>query len=295
MFDGFDRRIVKIDDADINCVIGGNGPPVLLLHGAPQCLAEWAKLAPLLAEQFTVVCADLRGYGDSSKPVALPDHSNYSFRAMAADQVAVMKTLGFDEFHVVGHDRGGRVSYRMALDWPDRVKSLSVLDIVPTHTMYNTVNRQLATVYWLWYFLPLPAPFPERLIGADPDYFFENLLVSVGGTSEGLKAFDADMIAEYRRCWRDPEMIRGCCSDYRAGATIDLEHDAADWNRKVERPTLALWGGNGLVCKLFDIAGIWRDRCIDVQCEAVPGGHWFPESHPKETAERLARFFTSRS
>lgn len=291
MFEGFASHIVDTGDVQINCVVGGKGPPVLLLHGAPQCLAEWAKVAPLLAGQYTVVCADLRGYGDSSKPAGLPDHSNYSFRTMAADQVAVMKHLGFDRFHVVGHDRGGRVAHRMALDWSDQVRSLCVLDIVPTYTMYNTVNRQLATTYWLWYFLPLPAPFPERLIGADPDYFFENLLVSVGGSGKGLKGFDAAMLAEYRRCWRDPAMIQGCCSDYRAGSTIDLVHDGEDQNRKIACPTLALWGDNGLVCRLFDIAGIWQERCIDLRCEAVPGGHWFPETHAEETTEILAGFF----
>jgi haloacetate dehalogenase len=152
MFEDFDRRLVHIGDVSINCVVGGNGPPVLLLHGAPQCLAEWALLAPLLARDYTVVCADLRGYGDSSKPTSLPDSANYTFRVSAADQVAMMKSLGFGRFHVAGHDRGARVAHRMALDWPDQVRSLSVLDIVPTYTMYNTVNRQLAATYWLWSF-----------------------------------------------------------------------------------------------------------------------------------------------
>ena len=183
MFEGFQRKKIEVDGATINCVYGGEGDPVLLLHGYPQTLSEWAKLAPLLVNQHTVVCADLRGYGDSSKPVGAADHSNYSFRTMAADQVSLMRALGHERFHVVGHDRGGRVSHRMALDWPDQVRSLSVLDLVPTHALYNQTNRKLAATYWQWYFLPLPTPFPERLIGADPDYYFENCLVSVGGSS----------------------------------------------------------------------------------------------------------------
>lgn len=243
MFESFQRKKIEVDGATINCVYGGQGDPVLLLHGYPQTLSEWAKLAPLLASQHTVVCADLRGYGDSSKPVGAADHSNYSFRAMAADQVSLMRALGHERFHVVGHDRGGRVSHRMALDWPDHVLSLSVLDLVPTHALYNQTNRKLAATYWQWYFLPLPTPFPERLIGADPDYYFENCLVSVGG--KGLDSFDADMLAEYRRCWRDPAMIHASCCDYRAGASVDLSHDEVDLHIKLDCPVFALWGAMG--------------------------------------------------
>lgn len=292
MFEGFERRKIEVDGATINCVFAGQGDPVLLLHGYPQNLSEWAKLAPLLAEGHAVVCADLRGYGDSSKPVGLPDHSNYSFRAMAADQVAVMRTLGHERFHVVGHDRGGRVSHRMALDWPDQVRSLSVLDLVPTHALYNQTNRKIASTYWQWYFLPLPSPFPERLIGADPDYYFENCLVSVGG--KGLDSFDADMLAEYRRCWRDPAMIHASCCDYRAGASIDLAHDEADLHVKLDCPVFALWGADGLMCRLMDIESVWAARCNRLQVDQVPGGHWFPEHAATQTAAKLRGFFDSQ-
>ena len=292
MFKGFERRKIEVDGATIKCVFAGQGDPVLLLHGYPQNLSEWAKLAPLLAQGHTVVCTDLRGYGDSSKPVGLPDHSNYSFRTMAADQVAVMRALGHERFHVVGHDRGGRVSHRMALDWPDQVRSLSVLDLVPTHALYNQTNRKIASTYWQWYFLPLPTPFPERLIGADPDYYFENCLVSVGG--RGLDSFDADMLAEYRRCWRDPAMIHASCCDYRAGASIDLAHDEADLHIKLNCPVFALWGADGLMCQLMDIEAAWAARCANLRVDQVPGGHWFPELAAAQTATKLRAFFDSQ-
>lgn len=293
MFEGFERRKIDIGGVLINCVFAGRGDPVLLLHGYPQNLSEWAKLAPLLAAGHTVVCADLRGYGDSSKPRGAPDHSNYSFRAMAADQVGLMKALGHERFHVVGHDRGGRVAHRMALDWPDQVRSFTALDLVPTYALYMQTNRNIAGTYWQWYFLPLPAPFPERLIGADPDFYFQNCLVSVGGT--GLDAFDADTLAEYRRCWRDPAMIHASCCDYRAGATIDLAHDEADLAHKLECPTLVVWGADGLMAQLMDIEAAWRVRCADLQVDQVPGGHWFPEHSAAPTAARLKRFFASQN
>ena len=292
MFEGFDRKKIDVGDVTINCVYGGQGDPVLLLHGYPQNLSEWARLAPLLAANYRVVCPDLRGYGDSSKPHGAPDHSNYSFRAMAADQVAVMKALGHERFHVVGHDRGGRVAHRMALDWPNQVRSLTALDLVPTHALYMQTNKKIAATYWQWYFLPLPAPFPERLIGADPDHYFENCLSSVGG--KALDSFDADMLAEYRRCWRDPAMIHASCCDYRAGASIDLVHDEADLQVKLACPVLVVWGANGLMCQLMDIEAVWRARCADVRVGQAPGGHWFPEHSPTETAAALTDFFSSQ-
>lgn len=295
MFEGFARHRIDTGEVTINCVVGGSGPAILLLHGYPQSLAEWAKVAPILAESFTVVCADLRGYGDSDKPAALPDHSNYSFRAMAADQVRLMAALGHERFHVAGHDRGARTAHRMALDWGDRVASLAVLDIVPTHDMYSRVTKRLAQTYWQWYFLPQRAPLPERLIGADPDFFYESCLVSVAGSGEALAAFDAEMLAEYRRCWRPAEAIHAWCSDYRAGASIDLEHDAADLDRRLEMPVLAMWGADGIMCTLFDIPALWRDRARDLTCLPVPGGHWFPEFSPVETAKALAAHITAKA
>jgi len=289
MFEGFERhRIDCGDDISINCVVGGNGPAVLLLHGYPQCLAMWARVAPILAETHTVVCADMRGYGDSSKPKSLPDRSNYSFRAMAGDQAKVMTQLGFDRFHVVGHDRGARTSHRLTLDHPDRVLSLSVLDIVPTYAMFMDTNRHIAGAYWHWYFLSLPEPFPETLISHDPDFFFETQLSGWGAGS--VNDFDAESFAEYRRCWRDPGMIHGSCSDYRAAKTIDLEHDNADMATKVQCPVLTFWGANGVMAKFFDLKAEWQKRAVDVQTASLPAGHFFIDKFPQETAAVLAKF-----
>jgi haloacetate dehalogenase len=291
MFEGFKSQTVDANGIAINCVQGGSGPPVLLLHGYPQNLAMWARIAPRLAERWTVVCADLRGYGDSAKPKCAPDNSNYSFRAMAADQVEVMRQLGFERFHVVGHDRGGRTAHRMTLDHPDRVLSLAVLDIVPTYAMFMDTNRRVAGGYWHWYFLSQPEPFPEHMIGLDPDYFYQTSLVGWGATS--LADFDREQLESYRRCWRDPGMIHGSCSDYRAAATIDLQHDADDIGSKVECPTLAFWGANGLMHSLFDLAAEWRKRCTTVVPTSLPGGHFFPDHLPEATADRLARFLST--
>lgn len=288
MYEHFRRDRFRHGDIDIHYVTAGSGPPLLLLHGFPQNLAMWAKVAPLLAERFTVVCADLRGYGASSKPKCAPDKANYSFRAMADDQAALMRSLGFPRFHAVGHDRGGRTAHRLALDHPDAVVSLAVLDIVPTYAMFMETNRHVALAYWHWYFLSQPEPFPERMIGADPDFFYETCLVGWGATQ--LSDFDADMLAAYRRSWREPAMIHGSCSDYRAAAGIDLEHDAADIDRKVACPTLALWGGNGVMHKLFDMAAAWRKRCAKVSPQTLPGGHFFVDQFPIETARVLTDF-----
>jgi haloacetate dehalogenase len=195
MFEGFERKVAPVEDLDIPCAIGGRGAPVLLLHGFPQTMAMWARVAPELAKEFTVVCADLRGYGDSAKPKCLPDRSNYSFRAMAQDQLGLMRQLGFERFHVVGHDRGGRTSHRMALDHPEAVMSLSVMDIVPTYAMFMDTNRFVSSSYWHWYFLSQPEPFPERLIGNDPDFFYETCLVGWGAAT--IADFDPEMIGAY--------------------------------------------------------------------------------------------------
>src|SRR3546814_251206 len=253
----------------------------------------WAKVAPLLADRFTVVCGDLRGYGDTSKPVNAADNSTYSFRAMAEDQVKMMEKLGFDQFAVAGHDRGGRVAHRLTLDWADRVTALAVLDLVPTYAMYMDTDRRIAKTYWQWYFLPQPAPYPEHMIGNDPDYYFEHCLGSNGGTT--LDAFAPEMLAEYRRCWRDPAMITASCSDYRAGSTIDLEHDAADITTKVTCPLLALWAEHGIMTTLFDIPAEWRKRCTDVSAATVPGGHFFLDQQPEATARILGDFFARRT
>jgi haloacetate dehalogenase len=288
MFEGFDRKTLDVRGVQIACVVGGTGPPVLLLHGYPQCMAMWARVAPKLAARYTIVCADLRGYGDSAKPKCAQDRSNYSFRAFADDQLGAMRLLGFDRFHMVGHDRGGRTGHRMALDHPMAVRSLTVMDIVPTFAMLMNTNRKVAQAYWHWYFLAQPEPFPERLIGADPDYFFETSLVGWGAAR--IDDFAADMLSEYRRCWRQPDMIHGSCSDYRAAASVDLEHDGADIDRKVSCPTLVLYGAAGAMAALYDIPAEWRSRCTDVTDIAVPGGHFFVDQFPEETARIVGQF-----
>ncbi|MGD0504921.1 MAG: alpha/beta hydrolase [Steroidobacteraceae bacterium] len=293
MFEGFDRKTLDVRGVRIACAIGGSGPPVLLLHGYPQSMAMWARVAPQLARRYTVVCADLRGYGDSAKPPCAPDRSNYSFRAFADDQISAMRLLGFDRFHVVGHDRGGRTGHRMALDHPDAVRSLTLMDIVPTFTLFMNTNRKVAHAYWHWYFLAQPEPFPERLIGADPDYFYETSLIGWGATKIG--DFAADMLAEYRRCWRQPEMIHGSCSDYRAAATIDLEHDGSDIERKVSCPTLVLYGAAGVMAALYDIPAEWRSRCTQMMHASIAGGHFFVDQFPEETVRIVGEFLNAQS
>lgn len=294
MFEGFRHRRIDVgSDVAIHCVIAGKGPPLLLLHGFPQNLAMWARVAPLLAEQYTVVCADLRGYGDSSKPRCAQDQGNYAFRAMAADQVTLMRELDFDRFHVIGHDRGGRTAHRMALDHPEAVATLAVLDIVPTHAMFMQTNRHVAGAYWHWYFLSQPEPFPERMIGRDPDFFYETCLVGWGATR--VEDLDQEQLADYRRCWRQPETIHGSCSDYRAAASIDLEHDGADLDRKLGCPTLVFYGAKGTMAKCFDIPATWRERCADVHVATLPGGHFFVDQFPAETAAVLKRFLEGRT
>lgn len=287
MFEGFERIQIETRGATINAVRGGEGPPVLLLHGYPQTLAMWHLIAPRLTASFTVVATDLRGYGDSSKPEGGEEHAGYSKRAMAADQVEVMRTLGFGSFAVVGHDRGGRVAHRMALDHPQSVTRLAVLDIVPTRHVFETADKELAMAYYHWFFLSQPYDLPERLIGADPDYYLRKKL---GGWGTGFDSFASEAYAEYERCFRDPRTIHASCEDYRAAATIDLEHDGADRDRKVGCPLLALWGEQGVVERLYDVLGVWRGYASEVRGRALPCGHYLAEERPEETAEELVTF-----
>ncbi|MDR7103421.1 alpha/beta hydrolase [Croceicoccus sp. BE223] len=289
MFSAFEQSVERIEGLGIAYAVGGHGPAVLLLHGYPQNRFMWARVAPLLASRFTVVCPDLRGYGDSAKPPPGQDCEAYSFRSMARDVVLLMERLGHRRFMVAGHDRGGRVGHRLARDWPERVTALAVLDLVPTWRMYAEVTRDLARTYWQWYFLPQPAPYPERMIGADPDYYFEHCLGSNGGTA--LSAFDPAMLAQYRRCWNDPAMIHASCNDYRAGIGIDLRHDEEDRNRKLECPVLALWARDGIMQTLFDIEAEWRKVASDVSTATVPGGHFFLDHQPEASAAALSAFF----
>lgn len=287
MFDGFTSARVETAGAVINLRRGGKGPPLLLLHGYPETHAMWHKVAPALAERFTIICPDLRGYGDSSKPPGGSDHYGYSKRAMAADQIEVMEKLGFRRFQVVGHDRGARVVHRMCLDHPERVERAAVLDIIPTADVFARTDKALATYYYHWFFLIQPFDLPERLIGGAADYFLERSLRS-WSRKEGV--FAEEVVAEYRRCFRDPATIHATCEDYRAGASIDLEHDAADAGKKVTCPVLVLWGANGVVGRLYDPIAIWREKATDVQGQALPCGHFLPEEAPAETLAALGSF-----
>jgi len=293
VFAGFsDERIDVGGGVAIRARVAGEGRPVLLLHGYPQTHACWHRVAPLLvAAGFRVVAADLRGYGDSSKPASSADHAAYSKRAMAADQVAVMRALGHDRFAVAGHDRGGRVVHRMALDHPGAVGRLAVLDIAPTATMYARTDMAFATGYYHWFFLIQPAPLPERLIGADPEFYLRRKLAA---WDRGPDTFAPEAFAEYLRCFGDPASIAATCEDYRAAATIDLQHDAAEADRRVEAPLLALWGERGLVGRTYDVLATWRGKAVDVRGHALPTGHYLPEEAPDATAEALAAFFGGR-
>jgi haloacetate dehalogenase len=256
------------------------------MHGNPLTHVMWHKIAPRLAEEFTVVATDLRGYGDSSKPEGGPDHAEYSKRAMAQDQVEVMTQLGFETFFVAGHDRGGRVAHRMALDHRERVKRLAVLDIVPTRRLYTDSTREFATAYFWWFFLIQPAPLPETLIGNSVEFWLSEKL---GKAAPG--AITSAAFAEYLRCFRDPETIHASCEDYRAAASIDLAHDEADINRKIECPLLALWGEHAPMHRLYDVAATWLERAANVIGKSLPGTHYFAEEIPELVAAELKTFF----
>jgi haloacetate dehalogenase len=287
VFENFATRRIETSGAEIHLRFGGSGPPLLLLHGYPQTHVMWHKVAPALAERFTVVAADLRGYGDSSKPPGGERHEAYSKRAMARDQVEVMAALGFERFSVVGHDRGARVTHRMALDHPARVEKAAVLDIAPTKTMYERTDKAFATAYYHWFFLIQPFDLPERLIGADPDFYLERKIGAWGKTEN---AFGPEALAEYKRCFRNPETIHASCEDYRAAAGIDLEHDAEDLDRKLACPLLVLWGAKGVVARSYDVLAVWRERARQVSGRALPCGHFLPEEAPEDTLAALLAF-----
>jgi haloacetate dehalogenase len=285
MFDGFSHADLTISAGTIHAVYGGEGPPLLLLHGYPQTHVMWHKAAPLLARDFVVVATDLRGYGDSSKPDGRPDHGAYSKREMARDQVEVMAQLGFQTFAVGGHDRGGRVAHRMALDHPDRVTKLAVLDIVPTYRLYSDSSRDFATAYFWWYLLIQPAPLPETLIGNSVEFWLSEKLDKASPGAITSAAF-----AEYLRCFRNPETIHASCEDYRAGASIDLVHDQADLHLKVQCPVLALWGEDAPMHRLYDVAATWRERASNVIGKSLPATHYLVEEIPDLVAHELREF-----
>ncbi|NUZ06591.1 alpha/beta fold hydrolase [Piscinibacter koreensis] len=280
LFPGFRScRVSTSDGVGIHALVGGEGPPLLLLHGHPQTLAIWHRVAPALAARFTVVAADLRGYGDSSRPTGGADHAAYSKRAMAADGVALMQALGHARFAVLAHDRGARVAHRLALDRPDAVTRMVLLDIAPTLDMYALANDAFARAYWHWFFLIQPAPLPERLIEADPAAYLRDVM---GRRSAGLAPFDARALAEYERCLALPGSAHAICEDYRAAAGIDLAHDRADREagRSLELPLRVLWGADGVIERCFDPLALWRRVATDVAGEALPCGHYIAEEAP---------------
>ena len=287
LFPGFRSFDVDAGGVSIHGIIGGSGPPVLLLHGYPQTHAIWHRVAPGLAKRFTLVATDLTGYGDSAKPASDATHSPYRKSAMARDQVKAMAALGFTRFHIVGHDRGGRVAHRLALDHPAAVQTLTLLDIAPTLHMYQQTSDAFARAYWHWFFLIKTYPVPETLIGADPAFFIRQ---HMSRGAKGIDLFHPVAFGEYLRCFSDPAMIHAACEDYRASATLDMVQDAADLGRlRIQAPVLALWGANGAVGQCFDVLASWRDWATDVQGAAVASGHYIPEEAPEALLDWLGR------
>jgi haloacetate dehalogenase len=287
MFEGFSQQIIKTSGPAINVVHGGDGPPLLLLHGYPQTHVMWHKIVSTLATRFTVVCPDLRGYGDSDKPESDTDHFSYSKRAIAQDQVEVMEAFELDQFAVVGHDRGARVAHRMSLDHPDKIAKVALLDIVPTAYAFATVNKQMAIDTYHWFFLIQPDGLPETLIGPHSDFYLRWTFDHWGATPD---AITEEAFAEYRRCF-DTATIRATCEDYRAAATVDLQHDEYDKSRKLEMPLLLLWSSTGTGAT-YDVLSIWRDYARNVRGRALDCGHFLAEERPEETAATLIEFLS---
>jgi len=289
MFERFENLQIDANGTTINLVKGGSGPPILMLHGYPQTHAMWNKIAPKLAEDFTVVCPDLRGYGDSAKVEGDPDHINYSKRVMAQDQVDVMQNLGFEQFYLVGHDRGGRVSHRLTKDHPDNVLKLVTLDIIPTRTMFQIVNKNFATNTYHWFFLIQPYDFPERVIGADPEFYAGR---GFNRVKDADTVFTPEALNDYLRCFNNPGTIHAVCEDYRAGASIDLVHDDADFEQKVNCPMLAMWSSTGYVGRTQDVLKVWQDYATDVRGKSLTCGHYIAEEMPDEAYAAIKEFLS---
>jgi haloacetate dehalogenase len=288
---GFTRQRIATDGAEIEVAVGGKGPPLLLLHGNPMTLVSWHKMAPSLAQSFTVVATDLRGYGDSSKPEGGGDHSAYSFRTMALDNVEVMRQLGFKRFSVAGHDRGARVAFRMCLDHPEKVERMASLDIVPTHHVLTNMSVAWGINSYHWFFLAQKAPYPERLICADLPYYISYKLDKPG---VGLDIFSKEAMAEYVRCMT-PAQVHGVCEDYRATLGVDLEMDKADFGkRRIACPVLHLWGGLSHVGKFYDPQAAWAPWCEDIRGWALPTGHYPAEQRPDLVYAAFWEFFSGR-
>ncbi len=279
MFEGFTKQTITVDGVDIFCRVGGEGPPLLMLHGYPQTHVMWHKVVPELSKHFTCVCPDLRGYGASAKPPTTADHAPNSQRVMAADMIGVMKAIGFDTFRVVSHDRGSRVAHRMALDWPEQVERMVILDIAPTREMYAGTTDSFARTYWHWFFLIQPAPLPEDAILADPEAFVRR---KCGSWGSGGEALTEEALQAYVEGFSDPATIHAACEDYRAAATIDIEHDNADGGKKVTCPIQVLWGSKGAIEAHFDCLALWRQRAENVIGETIPCGHYIAEERPED-------------
>ncbi|WP_420476171.1 alpha/beta fold hydrolase [Noviherbaspirillum sp. ST9] len=290
MLENFKQQQLQVNGVTINFRHGGDGPPMLLLHGFPQTHVIWHKVADALARKYTLVMPDLRGYGDSSRPPGLPDHSNYSKRVMAQDMVELMRALGHATFYLCGHDRGARVSHRLALDHKPAVRKLMILDISPTRTMYEATDKTFATLYYHWFFMIQPAPVPETLIGNSAAFLLEASLANWG--SNGVKFIDDETMAEYRRCFCRPDAIHAACEDYRAAASIDLEHDKDHETNRIACPVHVLWGEHGVVGRLFKPLEDWQVKCaLPVTGKSVPGGHFIPEQVPDLLLEEMLSFF----
>ena len=293
LFPGFQTHRVRVNGVTIHCVTAGRGPALLMLHGYPQTHANWHRIAPKLARQYTVVCPDLRGYGDSSKPKGLPDHSNYSKRVMAQDMVELMGRLGHTRFHLVGHDRGARVGHRLARDHgPQVVRTFTAIDIAPTLAMYEATDMAFARAYYHWFLMLQPAPLPEKMLAPVLPY---NVLAGSGLSAKGLKAFAKPALAEYVRCFSDPRTVHATCEDYRASGGIDLEHDRADRGRKLDLPLLVLWGSRGVVGTQFDCLATWREVALDVVGKAIDCGHYIPEEAPAELLDEVRGFLRAHA
>ena len=292
-FTGFSERRLQANGVDIHARVGGSGPPLLLLHGYPQSHLIWHRVACDLADRFTVVATDLRGYGHSGKPAGLPDHANYSKRTMALDQVEVMRHLGFPKFAICGHDRGARVGHRLAVDHPDAVTKLMLLDIAPTLAMYEQTTMEFARSYWWWFWLIQPAPFPETMVAGAPEVYLKK---KIGWGHAGLSPFTQDTYAAYLAYVSDPETMHGMCEDYRAAASIDLEHDRADRGagRMIGCPVRVLWGEFGTVNRCFRPLDDWRRVATDVTGWTLPCGHYIPEEAPDALLREMLSFFGSR-
>lgn len=284
---GLSDHSVQANGTEIAYSVGGSGPPLLLLHGFPQTRALWSRVAPALAETYTVICPDLRGYGDSAKP---EDVAAYSFREMAHDQLALMACIGFETFAVAGHDRGARVAHRLALDAPEAVTRLCLMDIIPTHTLLTELRMDVAQAYYHWFFLAQPGTLIENMIAADPDAYFQSCLMGWGAAD--LSDFDADQLAAYRTSWRRRDTIRGMCNDYRATIAHDVHDDAADLDARVTCPALILYGADGAMARAYDVPATWSTKCTDMQAKTIPGGHFFIDSAPDDTIAALRGFFS---